>query len=104
MHMPVKRIAAYFNCDPRTIYRNYGDIVNQYHVMYEYDILAKQKELADAGDVKMLIHIGRTLLKQTENAPIVVEGDDDAEGVEFVIRRPQPAQGLSVAEQDDLDA
>jgi hypothetical protein len=73
--MSVKRISDYFNCTPMTIYRRMGNLVNQKMAMFDYEILAKQKELADAGDAKMLIHLGKTRLKQNE-LPEPLDGDE----------------------------
>lgn len=103
VRMPIKKVCNYFNVNERTLYRNHGDLIHQHYALFDYDILAKQKELADAGDGKMLIWLGKVTQNQTERAPLVDVEDDEDEGAKFVVERPTPASGISSSESEELD-
>lgn len=93
--LPIQRISDYFNVTDKTLWNRFGNKIHQHRVRYEATILQKQLELAEAGDGKMLIHLGKTALtyRQTEQAPLTVEEAEKA-GVEFTVVHPQPPAAL----------
>lgn len=103
--MPISRIADYFNCTRKTLYLRLGHLIHQHNVMFDYEILAKQKELADAGDGKMLIHIGKTRLKQNELPVMDIDSEDENGGPIWKIQvmDAKPPVELTADEEDELE-
>lgn len=106
--MSVKRISDYFNCTPQTIYNRYGTLVHQMDVLFDFELLQKQRELALAGDRHMLIHLGKTRLKQSETAPVAAEPDVKDQGVTWevdvmVVKKPDGLTDSEKAELEGLD-
>lgn len=100
--MPVKKIAAYFNCTTQTLYNRMGNVIKQQNTLFDFELLQKQKELAMAGSEKMLIHLGKTRLQQSE----VVTNDDDTSGApEWTVSVPkfEAPKVLTAEERAELE-
>ena len=56
-----------------TLSNRYGDIIEQGRARGNYMLRRRQYDIAMQGDVKMLVHLGRTRLKQTETTEIITK-------------------------------
>lgn len=103
--MQVKKIANYFNCTPQTLYNRFGTLIAHCNTLYDFEILQKQKELADAGDRHMLVHLGKTRLQQSEALPVEVEPETEDQGVTWVVdvMEVKKPVGLTASEKAELE-
>ena len=56
-----------------TLSNRYGDVIEQGRARGNYMLRRRQYDIAMQGDVKMLVHLGRTRLKQTETTEIITK-------------------------------
>lgn len=78
--MTVKEIAAFFRCTQQTIYNNFREQLDMGHANLAMTLREKQIEMALNGAPQqacnMLIHLGKSYLKQGQEATISAEGGD----------------------------
>src|SRR4051794_33719617 len=71
----IKKIATYFNTTPQTLYNKFGDIIALCEMIRDDRILSAQDKKVIEGDTRMLIHLGKTVVGQSETIN-VNQGND----------------------------
>lgn len=86
--VPVKEIGDFFNCTVQSIYNHCGQMIAQAKVLRKMEIRQLQNIAARNGNVPMLIHLGKTELKQSEVLPVEADVEDKDEN-EWKIEPPK---------------
>src|SRR3954467_6507560 len=66
--VPVVEVAESFGCDRGTLYRRFGKAIRRAKVLRKLALLEAQWKVVEAGDVGMLIWLGKTELGQSDRA------------------------------------
>ena len=77
MHCTNKEIAAFFNCDEKTIYNRFADVVAKGKEKGKSRLRQLQWNSAEKGNVAILIWLGKQYLGQKE--PSLFSGDENNE-------------------------
>ena len=78
---PVTEIAAFFGCDPKTIYNRFSTEIEKGRENGKTKLRQAQYQTAMSGNVSMQIWLGKQLLGQTDKSQI-----EQAEAVEIFVR------------------
>lgn len=72
-HCPDSEIAAYIGCSESTLARRFGPLLKECREAGRANLRAKQYQLALAGNVPLLIWVGKQILGQREVSKLTLE-------------------------------
>ena len=82
-------IADFFNCDEGTIRGRFSEILTKTRADLKKRLRKKQVEVAESGNVTMLIWLGKQMLEQTDKQEMEHKGELKVSGFEITRAEPQ---------------
>jgi hypothetical protein len=88
LHCTIEEMSAVFNCDRKTLYNRFHDVIERGKEQGKMSLRRKQVEMALSGNVPMLIWLGKNYLGQTDKQEIEHSGGITVELVKYADKNP----------------